>query len=292
MLLPILHGTANGPFLTAWTFSPAIVLGLLVAAVGYGLALRQLRRAGRREPPVWQPLCFYGGLLSLAVALLGPLDTFNDELFSLHMAQHLVLVQVAAPLLLLGQPVQLLLRAVPARRSRPVLRAVLRPGPIRWVLTALTNGVVAFLLFNGAMIIWHVPAFYDAALRSDAVHEFEHITFLVTALLYWWPIIAPVPRHHRLSPIAAMGSLFFTMSVSTAIGAILTLANSVLYPFYLTAAHPWGLTAETDQQIAGLIMWVGSGLLYFGVLLAMMIHTFGFEDREAEEAQAAAASQW
>ncbi len=278
MLLPLLHGTVTGPFLLAWDFSPPIVIGLLVGAIGYYLALHKLQQDNRSTPPTWQVLSYYGGLLAVAVALLGPLDTFNDELFFMHMLQHLALMQVAAPLILLGRPVQLALKAISVKRSGPILKTVLRRRPVRTALTLITTPLFAVLAYNANLVSWHVPGFYDAALRSDAIHEIEHLLFFGFALLFWWPIIDPVPRHHKMEKHWAIAAIFVTMVVGIGIGAILTLAPSVIYPFYLGTDKPWGLTPLADQQIGGLIMWVGGGFLYMLVLIGLLVSALGFED--------------
>lgn len=283
MLLPPLHGTADSSLLTAWTFNPPVVAGLLIAAVGYYLALQRARLNGRGEHPLWQVLCFYGGLVSVAIALLGPLDAFNDNLFFMHMLQHLALMQIAAPLLLLGRPVQLMLRAISPKRSGPVLKPVLRRNWVRWLLTALSAPLLISLLFNVNLAGWHFPLFYEAALRSDLVHEIEHAAFFGLSLLFWWPIIEPVPRHHKIRPMWAMLAIFVTMAFGIGIGAALTLAGHVIYPFYAAAEQPWGLTPMVDQQIGGLIMWVGSGTLYMIILLTMLVRLLGTGNEPADD---------
>lgn len=291
MILPILHGGGGGPFLTSWNVEPAVAAGLVLAAGAYAIALRRTRETGRPVPPQWQVVAYYGGLVSVLIALLGPLDTFNDEYFFLHMLQHLVLMQVAAPLILLGRPVQVFLRGLAPRYEKPILRAVLRPRGTRWALTLLSTPLVGFVLFNASMIVWHIPAFYDAALVNDRVHDLEHLSFFATGLLFWWPIIDPVPRHHKAPVPWALGMIFFSMLIGSALGAVLTLASGVIYPFYLTAANPWGISALTDQQIGGLIMWVGGGLIYMGILLGMLALFLNRETAAAETHEWAEANE-
>jgi cytochrome c oxidase assembly factor CtaG len=281
MVLPLLHGSPNGSLLTSWNLDPLLVALLLAAAAGYALALREVHRVGRKAPPGWQVASYYAGLAFVALALLGPLDTFNDELFFMHMLQHLALMQLAAPLLLLGRPLQLLLRAVAPKRSGPVVKAIIRPRAVRLVLTTLTAPLVATLLFNVNMVIWHVPNFYDAALRNDLIHELEHLAFFGTALLFWWPIIDPVPRHHRTQPVWGMVMVFVSMVFSIGLGAILTLASNPIYPYYVDRPRAWGISVMVDQQIAGLAMWVGGGLIYLVILIAMLISLFGTGDEPA-----------
>jgi cytochrome c oxidase assembly factor CtaG len=241
--------------------------------------LRALVLRGARRPPLWQPLAFYLGLASAAIALLGPLDLYNDELLTMHMLQHLVLVQVTAPLLLLGRPVQVVLRGLPPQRVGDVTRAVLRPKWVRAALTALTAPLVVTMLHNGALVFWHFPRFYEASLYDDLVHELQHLSFFGTALLFWWPIIEPVPRHHKLPTLWAIAAVFATLVVSMSIGAIITLADRPIYPFYASVSMPWGLNALTDQQIAGLAMWVGGGFLYMGAIVALLAGWLREEER-------------
>ncbi|HET9014267.1 MAG TPA: cytochrome c oxidase assembly protein [Thermomicrobiaceae bacterium] len=288
-MLPLLTASeVSVPFLLAWNFDPVVGIGLALGVVLYTLALRRARAAGRRTPPAWQVGAYYAGLFTVALALLGPLDAFNTASFAIHMLQHLALIQIAAPLILLGRPVQVLLRGVSPRRAGPVVRAVLGRRPVRAVLTVLTHPVAGFLLLNGAMVLWHLPRFYDAALRNDTIHELEHLMFFGFALIFWWAIIEPVPRHHKLPLPWALTTIFFSGVVATAIGAILTLASTVIYPFYLHVTNPWGLSPMADQQIAGLTMWVGGGFLYGGILLGMVVAVLNRQFADDEDVPAGA----
>ncbi len=289
MFLPLLHvGDYSGPFLLAWNFDPLVTIGLIVTAVAYYWALRRVREAGRYEHPNWQVLCFYAGLVTVAIALLGPFDMYNDDVFTFHMIQHMILIQATAPLLLFGRPVQLALHAISPKNSGPVLRTILRPSGVRWVLTFLTNPVVSFFLFNGAIVLWHFPQFYDAAIVNETVHVLEHMTFLGVALLFWWPMIDPIPRHHKMKRIWAVVSVFFSMMISSnGLGAILTLADSVIYSPYLANPNPFGWDPHTDQQIGGLLMWVGGGTLWLFIALGIIIRILNLENRKVEKQQEA-----
>jgi putative membrane protein len=285
MFLPILHaGTYDGPLLLAWHFNPVVTISLVVAAVGYYWALRRVREDGRFEHPNWQVACYYVGLLTVAVALLGPFDVFSDDVFTLHMIQHLILVQASAPLLLFGRPLHLVLHAISPKSSGPLLRSILRPRWVRGTLTALSNPVIAFVLFNGALVVWHVPVFFNAAIVSEPVHILEHVAFFGTALVYWWAMIDPIPRHHKMKLTWATVSVFFSMLISgSGIGAALTLADTVLYTPYLQASNPFGWTAAVDQQIGGLVMWVAGGTIWLFVALGILIRLLSNEDRRARE---------
>lgn len=293
MPLPILHGDPSSTFLLSWNPEPVPTILLILSALVYLIALWRARQAGRKVTPDWQVLCYFAGLITLAIALVGPVDAFDDEAFFIHMTQHLIFLQIAAPLILLGRPVQTILRGLSPRQAGKVTRAVLRPRVPRAILDTITNPIVAFFFFNGALIIWHFPRFYDAAQGETLTHNMEHLTFLVSALLYWWTLIDPVPRHHKLPTLWALASLFFSMIVSSALGAVLTLSSTIIYPYYLTIHHAWGLTAMTDQQLGGLIMWVVGGLIYTFILIGMVAKALNFDpDDDATVDASTPAIEW
>lgn len=271
MLVPLLHvGGSHDNWLTAWRVDPLLAPLLASAAAAYLLAYRSAARAGRPLPPGWQVAAYLGGLASLALALLGPFDHFNGVLFSVHMTQHLLLMLVAAPLLVLGRPVQVVLRGLPPRYSRALLRRTAGFRGARRALAVLTHPVSVFVLFNGSFLLWHLPRFYQAAVRSELVHEVEHVSFFATALLFWWVLVDPVPRHHRLSTTAAVLLLFATWMASDLLCATITLAQTLLYPVYAFTPKPWGLTPLADQRLGGAIMWATGGVFYAVVLIGML----------------------
>jgi cytochrome c oxidase assembly factor CtaG len=270
MSQPVLHSSTSGSFLTSWAPDPLLINLLALAALAYALGLRAAARRGRRRPARGRIAAFYGGLAATAVALLGPLDTWNDELFFIHMLQHLVLMIIAAPLLLLGRPVQVALQALPPARSGALIGTLFRRDGPRQAATLLAHPLTVFTLYNLNLALWHLPRMYVAALESELVHELEHLAFFGTALLFWWVIIDPVPRHHRASAHWQFWMCFGTCMIGGLVAAALTLANRVLYPFYLDAGRPWGLSAQADQQLGGGIMWI-SGALYFVLMFAMLV---------------------
>lgn len=282
LLFTLLHGYFDGPFLLAWSFDPFVTTSLIAAASVYWLAWRKVRAAGGIQPPTWYALAFASGILFLAFSLLGPLETYNEQLFTLHMSQHLVIMQVATPLLLLGRPAQLILRALPPRKTKRTVGFLFGKSNIRYAVIAITGPVVAFMLFSVNLGIWHLPSFYEAALTNDWIHHLQHLLFAGFSMLYWWLIIDPVPRHHRLPEGWAIGSIFLSMMIGSGIGAILTLSGSVLYPFYLEAANPWGWSPLVDQQVGGLIMWVGSFLLYAGFAIWLAAQFLQRDERNAD----------
>jgi putative membrane protein len=197
---------------------------------------------------------FVGGSAALAFALLGPLAEWAEHVaLSAHMLQHLVLTLLVPPLWLLGTP-DWLLR--PATRGRGI-------GRIGYVLT---RPVVALGLASATLIVWHVPRFFEAALRQEALHGLEHLTLLGTALLAWWPVAGPLPEWPRPAPPARLLYLFLATIPMTAVSAPITAAEHVLYPFYAEVARSagagWPLAPRADQELAGVLMWVGGSLPY------------------------------
>jgi cytochrome c oxidase assembly factor CtaG len=273
MSLALLHIPApDEAWSAAWHFDPVVMALLGGAGAGYLLAYRARRTAGRVAPPGWAVGAFLAGLGSLAVALLGPPDHFAAVSFAAHMVQHLLLTLVAPPLLLLGRPLQLLLQRLGPRYGRPLLRPTFGRAGVRRLLAALTHPLAVLLLFNGSLLLWHHPALYQAALRDQSLHELEHACFFWTALLFWWVLLEPLPRRHRLSPTATLLVLFATWTIGDLLGATLTLAREPLYPLYAEAQTPWGLSPVADQRLGGLIMWIGGGGLFTALLIGFLAY--------------------
>jgi putative membrane protein len=263
--LPVAHaggGAAPAGLWTAWSLDPAVLAGLAVAAIAYAAGLRRLWRAGPGAPSGGQAACFAAGLATVALALLSPLDTFAHLLFVAHMAQHMLLVMVAAPLLVLGAPgLPLAVALAPVWRRR---LAQLRHLPAtQTTRDLLTRPLVAWGVHVGTLWAWHLPGPYQAALASDAVHAAEHASFLGTAVLFWWVVLSRQGRR-RLAPGFAVLYLFAAALQGSALGALLTFAPAPLYPLQAAAAPPWGPAPLADQQLAGLVMWVPADLVYLG----------------------------
>ncbi len=271
----LLHSYYSGPFLLAWDFEPYILFMLIFAAGLYGLALRRIGLSGVRSVPRSYPIAFYGGLIAFAAALAGPFHTYNENSFALHMGQHVVMMLIAAPLLVLGRPVQVALWAISPERSGAVLGPFLRRGWIRGLLTVVTNPIVVLVLLNVNLVAWHHPDFYVAALESTLVHEIEHILFMSTALLFWWIIIDPVPRHHKVRADVAILMLFISGSVGDLVALYLIFVPDVIYPFYLASDTLWGMSELADQRAGGVIMLVVGTAVYFGATFALIAKNFG-----------------
>jgi putative membrane protein len=229
-----------------WDLHPSVLIGLALLGGLYvywgGIA------ASRRRV-----VSFAGALLVLGVALNGPLHNLSDSyLFSAHMVQHLVLTLVFPPLLLYGTP---------AWVARPVLRPRWVFRLARWATRPLAAGV----LFSVPITLWHFPQFYQAALEHHPLHIVQHLVFIATAVIMWWPVLSPVPELPRASYPTQLIYLFALGLPMSLAGALITLSEGVLYPFYAAAPRVWGLTPVADQQLGGLLMWV-VGTMYLWVV--------------------------
>lgn len=253
---------------------PEIALGLEVLLAAYLLATGALRRRFRLGPPPGRVrvAAFLAGTVILAGAVLGPLAGWAEHsALSAHMLQHLLLMLVVPLLWLLGLPPWLL---APVARTRVGGRA-------GWWLT---QPLAAFALASAVQVAWHVPAAFDAALHEGALHALEHISFLAVGLLFWWPIAGPAPEWPRPGPPARLLYLFLATIPMMAIAAPITLAEDVLYPFYVEADPAWPLGPRADQEVAGLLMWVGGMLGYLVVGTVVFFRWAGPEAREDGEA--------
>jgi putative membrane protein len=246
-----------------------ILAGLIAAAVAYAAGLRRLWRAGPGAPSAGQAACFAAGLATVVLALLSPLDTLAHGLFVAHMAQHMLLVMVAAPLLVLGAPgLPLAVSLAPDWRRR-LGRLRHRPA-VHGARDLLTRPLVAWAVHVGTLWAWHMPGPYQAALGNDLVHAVEHASFLATAVLFWWVVLSRQGRR-RLAPGFAVLYLFAAALQGSALGALLTLAPAPLYPLQAASAPAWGPAPLADQQLAGLVMWVPADLVYLGAAGALFM---------------------
>ena len=261
---------------TEWHGHPSVIIGLLALTGAYLLAVGPLRwRFGvERRPGAWSVASFLTGVVVIFVALLSPLHELGDSyLFSAHMVQHLLLMLVAPPLLLLGTPGWLLRPALAAPRTLHITRF-------------LTSPVMAFVAFNVVLVLWHLPPLYGLALRERGIHILEHLMFISAAVIMWWPVLSPLSQAPRASYPMQMLYLFVIPTVPAILGAMITFANSVLYDWYAEAPRVWEISAHTDQQVGGIIMWVPGGLAFLLTLIVVFLIWSGEEERHTRRRSA------
>ena len=261
--------------LLQWRFEPVVLAGLAVAALGWLLLVRRVARAHPGHPhPRWRQVAFLAGLATIGLALTSPIEAYEGTLFSVHMLQHMLLELVAAPLLLLGAPATLALRAAtPSVRRR--LLAVLHSR----VVSVLSFPLLAWVLFAAVNWGWHFSRLYNDALEISWLHDVQHLTFLGAALLFWWPVVGADPARWRLPHPVRLFYLFLAMPQNSFLGIALMSAPVALYPHYLTNLRDWGPTPIVDQSVGGMLMWVGGDvvfLLAMGLVVAAWVRS---EDR-------------
>jgi cytochrome c oxidase assembly factor CtaG len=244
-----------------WTFDPLIVAPLSVSAVLYAVGATRLTQRSSPSHRGWEHACYVAGWLALAVALVSPLHWLGEHVFTFHMIEHEIVMAVVAPLLVIARPLGPLLWALP-KGTRRRLAALSQTSAWRTGWQALTHPATATTLHGIAIWVWHFPALFDAAVESDALHRLQHLSFFVTALLFWWALV------QRSNPGVAVAHLFATMLHTSILGALMALAPRVLYTAQTRHALDWGLTPLQDQQLAGIIMWVPAGTVYAGAALA------------------------
>jgi putative membrane protein len=246
----------------ALVLDPLIVASLLLAAVLYW-------RGNTKEHGIrtWEARSYWAGWVLLAVALVSPLHAMGEVLFSAHMAQHELMMLAAAPLLVLGRPLVPYVWALPERWRRPVARPICA-RPVQTLWRTISHPLHACWIHGAALWIWHTPQLYQASVSSDLVHTIQHLSFLLTALLFWWALLRN-PRTRGQYGLAVI-YVFSTALHTSVLGALLTFAPTVWYPVYAQTTWAWGFTALEDQQVGGLIMWVPAGLLYTIAGLALI----------------------
>lgn len=261
-------------FVAAWDWDPSVVAGCVALLLLYFSALRF------QFPKVaWY---FAAGIVVLLLALVSPLDTLGDTyLFSAHMLQHILLILIVPPLLLMGLPPELAHRILRNSRAARVERVLSRP-------------ILAWTLGIGTMWLWHWPHLYNAALASEPIHIVEHLMFVVTATIFWWPVLSPI-EESRLVPLAAVFYVFGACVAHTVLAILLTFAPLGLYPAYLQPVDTlnilplirdhWGLTPHDDQQWGGLLMWVPACLVYLGFLLVTLAHWYRTPEQDESYAK-------
>lgn len=256
---PILGASPEAP----WTFEPVVILMLVAGTWFY------VRRWWTVRASVWRLLSFLLGILCFAAALLSPIDALAEQLFTMHMVQHVLLIDIGVIFILLGFT-RVILRPITKR----TLRLEEAAGP-------LAHPIFALVLYVAVMWIWHIPALYDAALEHPLVHRFEHITFMTAGFLYWWHILNPIPSRQRLHGMGPVAYMAGTKVLVGLLGVALAFAPEAIYAFYENQPAYWGMGASTDQRVAGLIMATEQSIV-MGIALAWLF-VKALEESEREE---------
>jgi putative membrane protein len=281
-LLPLLHVGASIAW-NSFTIHWSTVVGLVAFAAVYELAARRTAEMGNASRahfpfPIFHfRLSFYAGLTVIFLSLNGWLHDLSDYyLFSAHMVQHLLLTMLVPPLLIAGTP-------------RWMLQPLLRNPIVARIARALTKPRVCFATFNIVLAAWHTPPLYNAAMAHHGLHIVQHLMFMASAVMLWWPILSPLPELPRLSYPLQMLYLFLTTIPMSVVAVYITYGGTLLYPAYAAAPRIAGLTPLDDQLLGGLIMWIPGGLLFFAVISVIF---FKWQSHGAEDSAASAQVDW
>jgi cytochrome c oxidase assembly factor CtaG len=259
--------------LSDWSLPVVVTVATILTA---GLYLRgwiALRKTRPAQFTLMRLFFFLAGLAALWIAIGSPLDAFADVLLSAHMIEHLILMSVVPPLILLGLPVVPLLRGLPAFARKRIAGPLLGSQSLRRVARLLASPTVAWLLMNTLFLAWHIPAAYDFALEHEGWHDFEHICFLSTSLLFWWCVLRPWPATGAQRDWGILLHLIGADLVNTALSAFLAFCNRPVYGYYVTHSNPFQVQPLPDQILGAVLMWV-FGSVAFLVPAAVIAYSF------------------
>lgn len=275
-------GTTPMPW--TWQVEPVVCILLLVLGATYLVGLvRQSREARLPKGVLWRALSFATGIALLGLALLSPLDAWGDQLFAAHMAQHLILMMVAPPLLILGRPIIVAVWALPRGTRHTVGAWWLRGGAVRQVFNVVSTPVSAWVLASAALWFWHLRKPYALAFTDPVAHALEHLSFFLTAILFWRVVI--YGQHSGRIAVGATMILVVTYGAQSAmLGAILIFAPVVLYGVHAVAPAWSPLTPLADQQLAGVLMWSVTWLVDLLALCLLFIAWLASSDRKTRRA--------
>ena len=275
---------ANNPSLwnEPWSWEPGIVIPLLTFVAIYG---EGAIRRGNMHRLRWRHASFAAGWLSLFLALTSPIHELGEQLFSAHMLQHEIMILISAPLIAAAHPGATCLWAF-APRQRSGIGGWMHKVETSQVMRFISAPLHAWILGAAALWLWHVPVLYEATLRSDWIHAAQHLSFFLTAVLFWSALYG-MGRSAAQFGAAAL-YIFGTAVHCSALGALLTFSRVLWYPVYANSTRRWGVTPLSDQQLGGLIMWVPSGVVFIGIALALMSRWIAESDRRLKFGKLAA----
>jgi len=265
--MPHLHHGISGS-----VDSMSITVMLVFAALVYLRGWIRLRSTSFTIINGWHAFSFVVGLSLIWVAIASPIARLDHELLTVHMLKHMLLMTLAPPLIWLAEPVDPLLHGLPQRLVQRVLFRRLRLSPVSRIGTVLTRPEVGWLAAAAALVGWHIPAVFTLAMHSTAWHFVEQLSFLLTGLLFWWPVVQPWPSVSR-PDLSMILYLFFATLPCDILSGFLVFCDRVVYPTYLSSSHQFGFSALGDQQFAAALMWTCVTLVYLvaGATLAMRL---------------------
>lgn len=269
--------------LTSWDIRLIVVIGLTIPGLLYIRGWRYLRTVSRssvegsRTNPRsalvagWKPFAYLGGLAVIGLALMSPVDVLGGQLFFMHMIQHLLVIMIAVPLMLISNPFPVLMWGLPRSPRLRVSGLLSGPSRFRRVVTRLTSPGIVWLLFFTILVGWHDPNLYNLALRSTFAHDIQHLTFFFASMLFWWHVTGAAPRFHRtLTTFQRLAYVLAIVPANMILGVVISFATEPIYTYYTTVPRLWGLSVVEDQTLSGIIMWIPGSMMYILVALILV----------------------
>lgn len=273
--------------LLSWDLRLDLIIILLVMGTLYTVGWWRLRKRtsryrtfrqkkGRHELAArWRLVSYFAGLLIIAISLMSPIDVLGQQLFFMHMIQHLLLIMIAPVLLLIANPMPFLLWGLPTNWRRKVGHTMSRllhsQGTFRHGLRAVTAVGVVWLIWTISVIGWHDPSMYNAALRSEFIHDLEHLTFFIASMLFWWHVTGAGPRiHKQFGQVGRIALVLAAVPPNMALGVVLAFTGTVIYTYYQSVPRLWGIDPVLDQRIGGVIMWIPGSMMFIIAALILI----------------------
>ena len=266
-----------------WEWRPEVLLPLSLVAAAGGVGWWRLSLRGARPLPLRRAVLMLSGLAAVALALVSPIASGAHARFSVHMVQHVLLMMVAPPLVMMADPLPAILWALPRSIRVPVGRGLAPGAVLRRLWQGLTWPPAAWLGSTLALWLWHLPGAYEAALNDDVLHDVEHLVLFGAGILFWWPLIGPAPRVRGLLPYSLrLVYLVPAGGQQALLGLLLSTSPVVLYPSYQTSPSSWGLSPLDDQARGGVIMWAAGGIIGLVTLMVLMYRLLEVEEKGDE----------
>lgn len=269
-------------FLESWDWRLDLSLLIFGFTALYTLGWLKLRRKGTRIATYWRLSSYYGGIIFLVLALFSGIDVWQTQLFFMHMIQHLFLLMLAPPLLLLANPMPFILWAFPKPERQQLGRLLKTKSSFRRFVVWITGPWVVWLVYTVNLILWHDPNPYNAAIENDFLHDIEHATFFYAGLGFWWHITGVAPKFHgRRSYAMRMSLIVAAFFVNLVVGVAITLSPDVIYTYYEGVPRVWGISVKADQTLGGFIMWIPGGMMYLMTFLILGANLVADSERRA-----------
>lgn len=268
-----------------WNLTNPLLLLPFAAGILYARGLSRWPKPWTLRP--WAPYSFFGGLALMTLALAGPPDALADDLFSMHMIQHMVLMMIGPPLILLGAPATPILKGLPTGFRKSVVSPLMQSKGAHSFYRFVAHPVTIFLMYSIDVWMWHFYKHsYEYATQHPWVHIAEHWSFVTTSMLFWWVLIDPKPLSSRLNYPIRILFMAATMAQQVVLGAFITYRETVMYPYYADRPRLWGISALYDQQLAAMYMWIGGTGIMTVALVIIIAMWIDREEKRAKEREA------